>query len=486
MNIVLVLVPSTKRGGNKMKIKTIQFHKDIPFLIEVKNIKKYPIHWHENITEIVLPIKGSIEVNVNFEKILVREGDFWFINNGSIHSITSDSGAIVISLYLDLNYFEKEFPHIKYMFFRSNIYNKGASHSKSDNVEDKVKIGYKTRFKNLFISLLMDAISKDSMAKELLMDSIYQLVSSMVKEFNWLQFLKKSSDKISQMQLDRYHRVVKYIHQHYRQKITLEDIAREEYITENYFSHFWKNLSSFSFNERLNYERVLKSQHLLLTSNMSISDIAYYCGFSHPKYYYKHFKKWFNCSPMEYRKACETYMEGPFDYENLKLEDIKKMIDEYMENIVLPEYAQNDIWKTTYLFDNFVKLKYLYKLDKIKPQSAPRNVVVDLFGSNNFKFKDNVPYFNWQNLDILVNFSETSDFNMDIRLRCSYLEKEWYKEAVNKFIDMCIYRYNMVTIEKWNFFINYNDEDSYNMANTIGDIITRKVPEANVVYFFEI
>ena len=68
----------------------------------------------------------------------------------------------------------------------------------------------------------MDAISKDSMAKELLMDSIYQLVSSMVKEFNWLQFLKKSSDKISQMQLDRYHRVVKYIHQHYRQKITLK------------------------------------------------------------------------------------------------------------------------------------------------------------------------------------------------------------------------------------------------------------------------
>ena len=32
---------------------------------------------------------------------------------------------------------------------------------------------------------------------------------------------------------------------------------------------------------------------------------------------------------MEYRKACETYMESPFDYENLKLEDIKKIINEY-------------------------------------------------------------------------------------------------------------------------------------------------------------
>ena len=56
------------------------------------------------------------------------------------------------------------------------------------------------------------------------------------------------------------------------------------------------------------YERVLKSQHLLLTSNMSISDIAYYCGFSHPKYYYKYFKNGLTVAQWSIGKL-ETYME---------------------------------------------------------------------------------------------------------------------------------------------------------------------------------
>jgi len=472
--------------GKKMKKEDIQFKDNMPFAIKVQSVKKYPIHWHEDITEILLPIKGSIEVKSNFEKVIVKEGDFWFINNNTIHSIKSPSRTIVVSLYIDLNYFEKEFTYIKYMFFRNNMYHLGNTLSESDNIDDEVKKGYKTRFRNLIITVLIDAMSKDPMAAELLKDSVYQMVASMVKEFNWLQFLKKDSDSISQMQLDRYHRIVKYMQEHYQEKIVLEDIAKEEYITENYLSHFWKDVSNFSFKSRLNYERVLKSEFLLLTTNMSVSDISDHCGFSHVKYYYKHFKKWYGCNPLEHRSACLSYMKGPFDYYTLKLYDVEDIIDQYLKTIVLPEYGQNDTWKTSYLFDNFVKLKYLYKLDKITPQRSPRNVVIDLFSPNNFKMKDNNPHFNWQNIDLLVNFSETSQFAMDLRLSCKYLEEAWFKEVVYKFIDLCIHRYRLVTIRKWNFFINYNDENTFNMANAIGDIITQRIPEAKIQYFFEV
>lgn len=469
-----------------MKKEAIQFSEDTPFTIQVQSINKCPIHWHEDVTEIILPIKGNIEVTANFEKIIVKEGDFWFINNQTIHSIKSPDRSIVVCLYVDLNYYEEKFPYIKYMFFRNNMYHRGTIKSESDNVDDEVKKGYKTRFRNLIMSVLMDAISKDPMSADLLKDSMYQLISSMVKEFNWLQFLKKSSEHISQLQLDRYHRIVKYIHEHYQDKITLEDIAKEEYITENYFSHFWKDLSSFSFVERLNYERVLKSEFLLLTTNMSIANIVQYCGFSHVKYYYKHFKRWYGCSPLEHRKSCLSYMEGEFDCYNLKLSEIEELIHDYMKKIVFPEYAQNGTWKTNYLFDSFVRMKHLYKFDKISPQRSPRNAVIELFSPNNFKLKDNTPYFNWQNIDILVNFSETSEFNMDIRLSCSYLEEDWYEEAVQSFVEQCIHRYRMVTVKKWNFFINYNDEESLNMANAIGDIISQNIPEANILYFFEV
>lgn len=469
-----------------MKEETIHFLNNRPFLIEVKSIKRYPIHWHCNVTEIIMPIKGDILVKANFEKILVKEGDFWFVNNQTIHSIESSSNSIVISFYVDLNYFEKDYKYIKYMFFRNNIYVKNNSITESDNLDDDIRKGYKTRFKNLLISVLMDAMDEEPLAEELLKDSIHQLVASMVKEFNWLHFLKKNTDYISKLHLDRYHGIVKYIHEHYQNKITLKDISKREYITENYFSHFWKSLSNYSFKDRLNYERVLKSEFLLLTTNMSILDIAHTCGFSHVKYYYKHFKRWYGCSPLEHKKACFAYMNKDFEYNSLSLSSVQRIIDEYLKTIVLPEYAQNNIWKTTDLFDNFVKMKYLYKLEKFSPQKAPRNVVIDVFSPNNFKIKDGNPFFNWQNIDLLVNFSETSNFDIDLRIRCKYLEKDWFKEALHKFLDLCIYRYRLVTIKKWNFFINYNNEETFKMANIIGDIVANKIKNANIKYFFEI
>ncbi|GMG95245.1 AraC family transcriptional regulator [Tepidimicrobium xylanilyticum] len=469
-----------------MKKEAVQFIVNKPFNVSILSIKKYPIHWHEDVTEILLPLKGSIEVNANFEHILVKEGDFWFVNNKSIHSIRSSSKAIVAVFHIDLNYFEKYFKYIKYMFFRNNMYSQGNTRIESDNYDDDIRKGYKTRFRNLLVSVLTDITSQDPLAEELTRDSMYQLVASMVQEFNWLQFLKKSNDFISPLQLDRYHRIVKYIDEHYHEKITLDDIAKQEFITKNYFSHLWKNLSHFSFNERLNYERTLKSEFLLLSTNMSIATIAEKCGFSDVKYYYKHFRRWYGVKPLEHKKRCQDYMDSQFDYEELDLSSMANIIKSYIKEIVIPDYSQDNIWKTSYLFDNFVKMKYLYKFDKITPQPPPRSVIVNVLNPSNFKNKEGKFYFNWQNIDLLVNFSETSDFKINIKLDCQFLDDFSYKDIIHTFLDSCIYRYRIVTIEKWNFVINYQDEKSFNVAIGIGNIIHDKIQNANIRYYFEI
>ncbi len=472
--------------GEKMKREIIEFKDNVPFSIVVQSIKNYPIHWHEDVTEILMPIKGSIEVRSNFEYILVKEGDFWFINNKSIHSIRGSSEAIVVIFYIDLNYFEQYFEYIKHMFFRNNMYSKDNTKVESDNYDDDVRKGYKTRFRNLLVSVLTDITNEDPLARELTQDSVYQLVSSMVKEFNWLQFLKKSNDFISPFQLDRYHRIVKFIDEHYHEKITLDLIAQQEFITKNYFSHLWKNLSNFSFQERVNYERVLRSEFLLLTTNLSLASISEKCGFSDIKYFYNHFKRWYGCNPLEHKNKCLSYMSQEFDYNELDLKSMKKDIDNYIKRIVMPEYAENNIWKTTTLFDEYIKMKYLYKIDKITPQPSPRNVKVNIFSPNNFKMKEGKFFFNWQNIDLLVNFSETSDFDINMKINCHDLDDKWWKKAVHKFLDSCIYRYRIITINKWKFLIYYNDEISLNKANVIRNIIKEKVSEASIIYYFSI
>ncbi len=469
-----------------LQVEKIQFKEGIPYSVKVGQIKRTPIHWHQDVLEIILPIKGSVQVYAGFEQILVKEGDFWFVNNLHVHHIESSDDAIVVFIHLDLNYFEKYYEYIKHTFFRSNMYTMDSAQSVSDNYDDETRKGYKTRFLSLLVSILLDILSNDPMAETLIMDSVYQLVASIVNEFLWIKFMRENKDSISEVQLNRYLRIIKYIRENYQEKITVEDIAKREYITENYFSHFWKDFSFFSFKDRLNYERVIMSEIFLLSADMSINSISEKVGFSDVKYYYKHFKKWYGVNPSEHKKRSMEYMKEKPQVMELELKNVKGILDDFINNIILKEYAQNNVWKTSYLFDNFINLKYLYKFDKMEPQRSPRNVVVNIFNSNNFKVIDNNVFFNWQNIDILVNYSETSDFNLNIKMDCPLLEDIWYEKAVNTFVDSCILRYRLVTIKKWQFFITYNSEDTFYRANAIGDILSRKIPKANIGYFFEI
>jgi len=469
-----------------VQAEKIQFQEGVPYSIKVQKIENTPIHWHEDVLEIVLPIKGSVRVFEGFEEILVKEGDFSFVNNLHVHHITSSDNAICIIMHLDLNYFERYFEYIKHTFFRSNLYEMGSSKSVSTNFDDEIRKGYKTRFLNLLASVFLDILNNESMAENLIMDSIYQLVASIVNDFLWVKFMRDNNKPVTEVQLNRYLRIIKYIRENYEKRITVEDIARREYITENYFSHFWKDFSFFSFKDRLNYERVIMSEILLLGTNMSINAISEKVGFSDVKYYYKHFKKWYGTTPLEHKKRYMEYMEKGTCVTRLSMWDIKDLLEDFIRNFILKEYAQNNIWNTSYLFDNFVNLKYLYKLDKKIPQRGSRNAVVNILDPANFKEIGDKVFFNWQNIDMLVNFSETSEFNLDIKIDCKLLDEKLYEKAINTFLDSCLLRYRLVTMEKWKFLITYNSEDTYYVANTVGDIINERVPKASVTYFFEI
>ena len=64
-----------------MNHEVIEFNNGLPLMVRVHSISKSPIHWHDGITEIILPIAGSVKIKANFEDVTLEEGEFFFINN---------------------------------------------------------------------------------------------------------------------------------------------------------------------------------------------------------------------------------------------------------------------------------------------------------------------------------------------------------------------------------------------------------------------
>jgi len=94
-----------------------------------------------------------------------------------------------------------------------------------------------------------------------------------------------------------------YIHDHYRESFSLEDVADYVELTPTYFTKLFKEQTQQTFIDYVTDFRIEKSKELLRQTNLSLKEIAYEVGYKDPNYYSRVFKKWTNLSPKQYRST---------------------------------------------------------------------------------------------------------------------------------------------------------------------------------------
>lgn len=102
-------------------------------------------------------------------------------------------------------------------------------------------------------------------------------------------------------QNDRINTVYKYIEKHYREKISLVDIASQVNMTEETFSRFFSKSMKKSFFEFLNEYKINKACRLLIETDKQVTEVCYASGFESIPFFYRQFKKFKNCQPKNYR-----------------------------------------------------------------------------------------------------------------------------------------------------------------------------------------
>lgn len=65
----------------------------------------------------------------------------------------------------------------------------------------------------------------------------------------------------------------------------------------------FKDLDLPSPNDFIKKQRILKAAKLLVTTNLTVQEIMYQCGFQYKSHFYKEFAKHYNTTPKGYRQA---------------------------------------------------------------------------------------------------------------------------------------------------------------------------------------
>ena len=97
-------------------------------------------------------------------------------------------------------------------------------------------------------------------------------------------------------------RVMEWINSHYRQKITLQGLAEQFFISPYYLDRKFKACTGYSINQYVIGRRMGEAQRMLIFEDKSIKEIALAVGYENLQYFYATFRKYAGKSPAVYRE----------------------------------------------------------------------------------------------------------------------------------------------------------------------------------------
>ena len=101
--------------------------------------------------------------------------------------------------------------------------------------------------------------------------------------------------------LDKMKIILKYIENHYMDKITIAEISSEVQFSESHFMRYFKDTMGTTFTDYLKDYRLTMAARLLTTSDSAILDIASETGFDNLSYFNRVFKKKYGMTPRQFR-----------------------------------------------------------------------------------------------------------------------------------------------------------------------------------------
>lgn len=269
---------------------------DFPVYIRKGLLSLYPnysavSHWHDDV-EFIAVLSGHMLYNVNGRIITLYSGEGLFVNARQLHYGFSDDHSecefICILLHPLLlctsQYIEQEYvtPII------------------SDSAFSYCTLCETVEWENN----ILDAINQmyaclDDRSSALQIQSLFYRI--------WTA-LYEHTPREQKQPIKRYHQLsalkdmIGHIQKHYKEKITLDDIAAAGKVCKSSCCSIFKSYLNQTPIAYLTDFRLQKSVDLMHSSDMTITEISYEVGFSGASYYTETFRSHFGYSPTEYRK----------------------------------------------------------------------------------------------------------------------------------------------------------------------------------------
>lgn len=117
-----------------------------------------------------------------------------------------------------------------------------------------------------------------------------------------IQITRHTGEIVKPEKESRINNIIHYIHQHYTENISLQELASIFFISPYYLCREFKRYTNSTIVQYINSIRIIQSQRLLMETDKSVTEISSIVGFSNITHFERVFKSVTGISPSKCKK----------------------------------------------------------------------------------------------------------------------------------------------------------------------------------------
>jgi len=246
-------------------------------------------HWHDEY-EFLYISRGNALCRIDTEIYNISEGECAIFTSGQLHTVYSDDETSLeyyaIVFQPDLVF--GDFGALKKYLSREYTIKPKLSPLIS---AEKAIINQILRIRGLS--------NQKPFGYELSIKAVLTAIFAQIFSLGLYELNREDSTRLAAK--NNLSRAVHYIHANYKKKITLYELSQVVGYNQQYFVRFFKENTGKTPVSYINSYRVYKACELFRTSDLSVLEVAYECGFENVGYFIRTFKKQMNMTPLKYK-----------------------------------------------------------------------------------------------------------------------------------------------------------------------------------------
>lgn len=175
------------------------------------------------------------------------------------------------------------------------IINEGALYNTLMDLSNFIEFDNTDRLRSIFVKMC-EIYSEHSGDNELLLQS---LILELIHLLSISSYVTKSKNNIKNNQ-KTIENTIEYINNNLMSDLSLERLANMSNFTPTYFHKLFKASTGKPLREYIEDQRIRKSINLMMSTDMTLTQISYECGFSSQSYFSCAFKRKMKLPPREY------------------------------------------------------------------------------------------------------------------------------------------------------------------------------------------